>query len=111
MTYAFYYDAPGNEQIYRLVSKAIGNERPEGLIAAVVTKTDSGLRHLDVWQSRTAMADLPGRTGATSGRRRSHRSLASRRQPSHRRSTSSTSLTWLLEARDLPQRARRDRTR
>ena len=52
MTYAFYYDAPGNEQIYRLVSKAIGNERPEGLIAAVVTKTDSGLRHLDVWQSR-----------------------------------------------------------
>jgi hypothetical protein len=52
MTYAFYYDAPGNEQIYRLVSKAIGDERPEGLIAAVVTKTDSGLRHLDVWQSR-----------------------------------------------------------
>ena len=52
MTYAFYYDAPGNEQIYRLVSKAIGSERPEGLIAAVVTKTDSGLRHLDVWQSR-----------------------------------------------------------
>jgi hypothetical protein len=30
MTYAFYYDAPGNEQIYRLVSKAIGDERPEG---------------------------------------------------------------------------------
>jgi hypothetical protein len=52
MTYAFYYDAPGNERIYRLVSKAIGDERPEGLIAAVVTKTDSGLRHLDVWQSR-----------------------------------------------------------
>ena len=52
MTYAFYYDAPGNEQIYRLVSKAIGEEHPEGLIAAVVTKTDTGLRHLDVWQSR-----------------------------------------------------------
>ena len=52
MTYAFYYDAPGNERIYRLVSKAIGDERPEGLIAAVVTKTDSRLRHLDVWPSR-----------------------------------------------------------
>src|SRR5918997_2666337 len=52
MTYAFYYDAPGNEHIYRLVSKAIGDERPEGLITAVVTKTDSGLQHLDVWQSR-----------------------------------------------------------
>ncbi len=52
MTYAFYYDAPGNEQMYRLVSKAIGDGRPEGLIAAVVTKSDSGLRHLDVWQSR-----------------------------------------------------------
>jgi hypothetical protein len=52
MAYAFYYDAPGSEQIYRLVSKAIGDERPEGLIATVVTKTDTGLRHLDVWQSR-----------------------------------------------------------
>jgi hypothetical protein len=52
MAYAFYYDAPGNEQIYRLVSQAIGKVRPEGLIAAVVTKTDTGLRHLDVWQSR-----------------------------------------------------------
>jgi hypothetical protein len=30
MTYAFYYDAPGNEQIYRLVAKAIGDQRPEG---------------------------------------------------------------------------------
>ena len=30
MTYAFYYDAPGNEQMYRLVSKAIGDERPRG---------------------------------------------------------------------------------
>jgi hypothetical protein len=52
MAYAFYYDAPGNEQIYALVSRAIGDKRPEGLIAAVVTKTDGGLRHLDVWQSR-----------------------------------------------------------
>ncbi len=52
MPYAFYYDAPGNEQIYQLVTKTIGDERPEGLIAAVVTKTETGLRHLDVWQSR-----------------------------------------------------------
>ena len=52
MTYAFYYDAPGDEQIYRLVSEAIGKTRPDGLITAVVTKTDTGLRHLDVWQSR-----------------------------------------------------------
>jgi hypothetical protein len=52
MSYAFYYDAPGNERIYRLVSEEIGDERPSGLIASVVTKTDGGLRHLDVWQSR-----------------------------------------------------------
>jgi hypothetical protein len=52
MTYAFYYDVPGSEQVYRLVSKTIGAGRPDGLIAAVVTKTDTGLRHLNVWQSR-----------------------------------------------------------
>ena len=31
MTYAFYYDAPGNEHIYRLVSKAIGDRAPGGI--------------------------------------------------------------------------------
>ena len=52
MAYAFYYDVPGNEHIYRLVTEAIGDERPDGLIATVVTKTDASLRHLDVWHSR-----------------------------------------------------------
>jgi hypothetical protein len=52
MTYAFYYDVPGNEQMYRQVTKTIGDESPDGLIAAVVTKISTGLRHLNVWQSR-----------------------------------------------------------
>jgi hypothetical protein len=52
MSYAFWYDAPGNEHIYRLVSAAIGEQRPDGLLAGVVTRVDGGLRHLNVWESR-----------------------------------------------------------
>src|SRR3954463_1688527 len=52
MTYAFYYDAPGNPKIYGMVSEQLGRERPPGLVVQVVTSTGHGLRHLQVWESR-----------------------------------------------------------
>ena len=52
MAIAFYYDAPGTPEIYELVSRELGHEQPDGLIMQVVTRTDGGLRHLNVWQSR-----------------------------------------------------------
>jgi hypothetical protein len=52
MSYAFYYDVPGNEHSYRLITDTIGDARPDGLVASIVTKIDGGLRHLNVWQSR-----------------------------------------------------------
>src|SRR6476620_1628755 len=50
--YAFYYDAPGTPHVYRLVTERIGTARPEGLVDQVVTRTETGLRHLNVWESR-----------------------------------------------------------
>jgi hypothetical protein len=52
MTYAFYYDAPGNPHIYALVNEAIGVDPPAGRLVHLVTTTETGLRHLGVWQSR-----------------------------------------------------------
>ncbi len=52
MAHAFYYDAPGNPEIYRLVSQEIGPQSPEGLIVQLVTAIDGGLRHLNVWRTR-----------------------------------------------------------
>lgn len=52
MAYAFYYDAPGTPEVYKMVSARIGATRPEGLLTHVVTSTGVGLRHLDVWESR-----------------------------------------------------------
>ncbi len=52
MTYAFYYDAPGSRRIYELVSAEIADERPAGLLVHLVTTTEQGLRHLNVWQNR-----------------------------------------------------------
>src|SRR4051794_19942441 len=52
MTYAFYYDAPGNPKIYGMVSERLGSQATRGLVVQVVTSTDHGLRHLQVWESR-----------------------------------------------------------
>ena len=52
MTYAFYYDAPGNPKIYAMVSEQLGSEPPQGLVVQVVTSIGHGLRHLQVWESR-----------------------------------------------------------
>ena len=52
MTYAFTYDIPADEQMYRQVKAAIGDERPKGLIVHLVVQADTGLRHIDVWESK-----------------------------------------------------------
>ncbi|MGH3045182.1 MAG: hypothetical protein ACRDM2_10660 [Gaiellaceae bacterium] len=48
MSYALLYDVPADEQMYRQVRVAIGDERPEGLVAHLVVQTDNGLRHIGV---------------------------------------------------------------
>lgn len=52
MTYALAYEVPADEQMYRRVKAAIGDEPATGLIAHLVLKTDTGLRHIGVWESR-----------------------------------------------------------
>ena len=46
------YDVPGTEDTYRRVKAAIGDEQPKGLVAHLVVGTDTGLRHIGVWDSR-----------------------------------------------------------
>jgi hypothetical protein len=52
MSYAFFYDVPGDEEMYRLVQARIGESAADGLVVHVVTTTEGGLRHLNVWQSK-----------------------------------------------------------
>jgi hypothetical protein len=53
MSYAFFYDAPGDERIYATVKAEIGQEQPKGLLVQLVAKRDGGgLRHFNVWESR-----------------------------------------------------------
>jgi hypothetical protein len=52
MTYALMYDVPADEQMYHRVKTAIGDQPADGLVARLVLKTDSGLRHIGVWESR-----------------------------------------------------------
>jgi hypothetical protein len=53
MSYAFFYDAPGDERIYGKVKAEIGQEQPKGLLVQLVTKRhEGGLRHLNVWESK-----------------------------------------------------------
>ena len=52
MSYALQYDVPANEQMYRQVRAAIGDEQPKGLLAHVVIEVEAGLRHIGVWDSK-----------------------------------------------------------
>lgn len=53
MPYALQYDVPADEQFYRQVAAEIGDEHPVGLVAHLVVKRDGGLRHIEVWESKT----------------------------------------------------------
>jgi hypothetical protein len=52
MSYAMLYDVPADEEMYRQVNAAIGDEKPDGLVVHLVLQADSGLRHIDVWDSQ-----------------------------------------------------------
>ncbi len=52
MTYAFTYEVPITAEIYRRIMDGVGAERPPGLIAHIAYKTESGLRYVDVWQTK-----------------------------------------------------------
>ena len=51
MPYAFVYDVPANEAIYRDIKAALGDDPPAGLIVHVAMKRDKGLRYVDVWET------------------------------------------------------------
>ena len=52
MSYGIMYDVPADERMFANVRAAIGDEQPEGLVVHLVTKTDSGLRHIGIWRSQ-----------------------------------------------------------
>jgi hypothetical protein len=52
MSYAMLYDVPADEKIYRQITAAIGDEKPEGLVVHLVLQAESGLRHIEVWDSQ-----------------------------------------------------------
>jgi hypothetical protein len=51
MTYACSYEVPATEEMYREVRRLIGDDTPDGLVAHVVVRSETGLRHLEVWDS------------------------------------------------------------
>jgi hypothetical protein len=52
VSYAFYYDVPGDEALYQRVKDRIGQEAAAGQLLHLVTKIDGGLRHVNVWQTK-----------------------------------------------------------
>jgi len=52
MSYAMLYDVPADEETYRRVNAAIGDEKPKGLIVHLVLQAEGGLRHIGVWGSQ-----------------------------------------------------------
>jgi hypothetical protein len=58
MAYAFTYDVPINAEIYGRIKDGLGTELPSGLIAHLAWRTESGLRYVDVWQSKDDWEDF-----------------------------------------------------
>ena len=52
MTYAYTYDVPIGPEIYAEIKNGLGPDSPDGLIAHLAYRIDSGLRYLDVWRSQ-----------------------------------------------------------
>jgi hypothetical protein len=51
MPYTFFYDVPADAAMYERVKQAIGDESPKGLVVHLVVQAETGLRHIDVWDS------------------------------------------------------------
>jgi hypothetical protein len=54
MTYACSYEVPATVDMYREVRRIIGEQEPAGLVVHLVVRSDTGLRHLEVWESEAA---------------------------------------------------------
>jgi hypothetical protein len=54
MTYACSYEVPASIDMYREVKRLIGDEPATGMLAHLVTRSESGLRHVEVWESEAA---------------------------------------------------------
>jgi hypothetical protein len=53
MSFACFYDVPGDENIYAKVKAEIGEEQAKGLLVQLVAKRkEGGLRHINVWESK-----------------------------------------------------------
>jgi hypothetical protein len=52
MSYAFTYDVPITAEIYGRIKDGLGSDRPAGLIAHLAWRIESGLRYVDVWESK-----------------------------------------------------------
>ena len=52
MAYAFTQDVPIDAEVYRQIKAELGQAVPPGLIVHVVTRTERGLRYLDIWDSQ-----------------------------------------------------------
>lgn len=52
MTYAFTYEVPIDAEVYARIKDGIGTERAPGMIAHLAYRTESGLRYVDVWQTK-----------------------------------------------------------
>lgn len=52
MPYALEYEVPADAAFYNRVKEGVGEERPHGLLAHIVTETPRGLRHLGVWDTK-----------------------------------------------------------
>jgi hypothetical protein len=53
MVYAFMHDVPIDEQTYRKVANAVGEEPMDGLVLHLCVRNDGsgGLRYIEVWES------------------------------------------------------------
>lgn len=54
MSYACSYEVPATIAMYREVCRHIGDAPADGRVAHIVVRTETGLRHLEVWESKTA---------------------------------------------------------
>jgi hypothetical protein len=52
MTYAFSYDVPITAETYSRIKDGLGQNHPPGLIAHLAWRIESGLRYVDVWQTK-----------------------------------------------------------
>lgn len=54
MAFSFLQDVPISWEVYQHIRSQLGEKPPPGLVVHVVMETETGLRYLDVWESREA---------------------------------------------------------